>query len=600
MNSVDRNNSSIAIIQGIGASPGFTLGIAHVLDHSRLSFPRYRLPNHEEMVREQMRLKTAIELSDHQLQEVKAKVARTEGGEHALILDAHRLMLKDPMFAEEARRLILEQHINAEWAVKQTVRKLKAAFEDIEDDYFRERRADIEFVGDRVVRNLLGQVVDLDPENGDNIPQGCILVAHDLSPADASVLLRRGQVAGFVTDQGGQTSHVSIVARARGIPGVVGANKARDTIQNGDLVAVDGHVGTVIVNPTTAQIEEYRQAIERAMVTEQAMLQTRDLPAITTDNQRMMLLGNLEFPQEEITSLFTHGAEGIGLYRTEFLFLERESPPTEEDHYLAYRAVLEAMGQRPVTIRTVDLGAEKVPRGPGAKKIEKEPNPALGLRAIRFCLKHRDVFMAQLRGIIRASIYGNLRVMFPMICDLSELREVKGLFEQAKEELSRAGIPFAAKIPLGIMIETPAATLAADQLAVESDFFSLGTNDLIQYSMAVDRQNNDVAYLYHPLHISILRQIKKTVQAAHQAGIKISMCGEMAGDPMFSIVLLGLGLDELSMVPLQIPPVKKILRSISAVESRLFVDKLFELGSATDIERYVRSEMLSRFGDLIS
>ncbi len=583
-------------LSGIGVSAGVALGRAYTLDRARVAFPKHRLPTEEEARREQMRLKTAFELSDLQLAEIKSRVGAGEGGEHALILEAHRLMLKDPLFAEEAMRLISEEHINAEWAVRRVVKKLKTAFEDIEDDYFRERRADIEFVGDRVVKNLLGQVVDVDPE-GEEIPPGCVVVAHDLSPADATVLMRRGQVAGFVTDVGAQTSHMAIVARAQEIPGVVGAGRASEVIKRGDLVAIDGHSGQVVVNPTDEQVAGFQEAMRRHLATEQAMLRIRDLPTVSADQVRITLMSNMEF-SEQVPSLLAHGAEGVGLYRTEFLFMERDTTPTEEEHFEAYRAVLQGMGTRPVTIRTLDLGADKMPRVTG-KRREKEPNPALGLRAVRYCLKNRDVFHTQLRGLLRASPCGNLRIMFPMISGLTELREARSALEQAKEELAREGVPFASRIAVGIMVETPAAAWAADKLAEECDFFSIGTNDLIQYSMAIDRQNREVAYLYRPLHIAILRAIRFVVQAAHGAGIPISMCGEMAGDPMNALILLGLGMDELSMVPGQIPVVKRIVRQATAEDGRKLVEQAFKLSTAEEIERFVRSEMQVRFGRLL-
>jgi phosphotransferase system enzyme I (PtsI) len=583
-------------LSGIGVSAGVALGRAYTLDRARVAFPKHRLPTEEEARREQMRLKTAFELSDLQLAEIKSRVGAGEGGEHALILEAHRLMLKDPLFAEEAMRLISEEHINAEWAVRRVVKKLKTAFEDIEDDYFRERRADIEFVGDRVVKNLLGQVVDVDPE-GEEIPPGCVVVAHDLSPADATVLMRRGQVAGFVTDVGAQTSHMAIVARAKEIPGVVGAGRASEVIKRGDLVAIDGHSGQVVVNPTDEQVAGFQEAMRRHLATEQAMLRIRDLPTVSADQVRITLMANMEF-SEQVPSLLAHGAEGVGLYRTEFLFMERDTTPTEEEHFEAYRAVLQGMGTRPVTIRTLDLGADKMPRVTG-KRREKEPNPALGLRAVRYCLKNRDVFHTQLRGLLRASPCGNLRIMFPMISGLTELREARSALEQAKEELAREGVPFASRIAVGIMVETPAAAWAADKLAEECDFFSIGTNDLIQYSMAIDRQNREVAYLYRPLHIAILRAIRFVVQAAHGAGIPISMCGEMAGDPMNALILLGLGMDELSMVPGQIPVVKRIVRQATAEDGRKLVEQAFKLSTAEEIERFVRSEMQVRFGRLL-
>ena len=585
-------------LSGIGASPGVAVGRAWILERGKVSFPKHHLTTDEEAASEILRLKTALELSDRQLEEIKEKISQGDGAEHAMILEAHRLMLKDTLFADATRRIIDQERVNAEWAVKRVVKKLKLMFENIEDEYFRERRGDIDFVGDRVVRNLMGQVVDVDDH--EEIPMGSVIVAHDLTPADATVLLISGRAAGFVTDVGGHTSHTAIVARAREIPGVVGVARASETIAKGDLVALDGIQGMVVVNPSEDQILLFQEAMRRHLVTEQAMLRTRDLLTVSEDAVRLTLLGNMEFG-EEVPSLLAHGAEGVGLYRTEFLYLARDEPPTEEEHYRAYRAVLESLGNRPVTIRTVDMGADKIPRGNAMRRPrEKEPNPALGLRAVRYCLKHRDVFMAQLRGLLRASVHGNLRIMFPMISGLTELREARSVLERAREELARAGQPFAQKIPIGIMVETPGAAIVADKLAAESDFFSIGTNDLIQYALAIDRQNREVAYLYRPLHLAILRQIKFIVDAAHAAGIKVSMCGEMAGDPLNALILLGLGLDELSMASAQIPAIKRLIRHARAEDGRKLVEAAMQLNTAEEIERFVRAEMQARFGDELS
>jgi len=589
------SKASPATLSGIGAWPGVALGRAYTLDRAKVSFPKRRLTTDEEAESELLRLKTAIELSDHQLSDIKGRVA--DGTEHALILEAHRLMLKDPMLVEEASKLITEERINAEWAVRKVIKRLRTAFESIETDYFRERRADIEFVGDRLVRNLLGRVVDVDPEE-DSIPPGCIVVAHDLTPADATVLMRRGQAAGFVTDVGGHTSHVAILARAREIPGVVGAGRASELIKRGDLVAIDGHQGTVVINPTDEQVMLFQEAMRRQLATEQAMLRIPDLPTVSADQLRVPLLSNMEFV-EQVPSLLAHGAEGVGLYRTEFLYLGRDRPPSEEEHFEAYKSVLESMGSRTVTIRTLDLGADKVPRSTTTRRKEREPNPALGLRAVRYCLKHREVFLTQLRGLLRASVHGQLRIMFPMISSLTELREAKSLLARAKEELARAGQPYAPKIPVGMMGETPAAAWAADTFALECDFFSIGTNDLIQYSLAIDRQNREVAYLYRPLHPAIVRAIRYVVQSGHAAGIPVSMCGEMAGDPLYSALLLGMGLDELSIVPSQIPVVKRIIRNTTADDGRRLLEQALKLNTAEEVERFVRSEVQARFGEMV-
>ncbi|MBX5484272.1 MAG: phosphoenolpyruvate--protein phosphotransferase [Myxococcaceae bacterium] len=573
-------------LKGIGASPGVAVGRAFLLDRKRLRTPKLRLAENE-VEKELMRLKTALELSEVQLTELKNKVAQ-DGHDHELIIEAHRLMLHDPMLVDEVRKLIERDRINAEWAVRRVSRKIKHLFDNIPDEYFRERRQDVDYVADRIVRNLMGQVVDDEVE----VPEGAIVVAHDLTPGDTAMLVKSGRVAGFVTDVGGQTSHTAIVARARETPAVVGAGRASEQISPGDLVAIDGTRGTVLVNPTDEQLNLFRETMRRHLASEQVGLKTRDLPAVSTDGYRIRLNGNMEFA-EEIPSLLAHGAEGIGLYRTEFLFLGRDSPPTEEEHYQAYRRVLEEMRGAPVTIRTLDIGGDKVP---GARRIEREANPALGLRGIRFVLHNRELFRVQLRALLRASVHGNLRVMFPLISGSSELREARSELENCRSELGRAGVPIGGRFPVGIMVETPSAAVIADRLALEADFFSVGTNDLLQYALAIDRQNRDVAYLYRPLHLSVLRMLQNVVSAARASGIPVAMCGEMAGDPVYTLVLLALGFDELSMTAGQIPVVKGIIRRASRAEATQILEQAMSYSTAEEIERFVRNEMDRRFG----
>lgn len=574
-------------LKGIGASPGVAVGHAFILDRKRVRTPKLRLAE-AEVEPERLRMKTAIELSDRQLAELKEQMTRTEGHDHALILEAHRMMLHDPMLVDEVNRLIQEDRINAEWAVRRVARKIKQLFDNIPDEYFRERRSDVDYVADRIIRNLMGQVVDEEVE----VPAEAIVIAHDLSPADAALMARSGRVAGFVTDLGGQTSHTAIVARARETPAVVGAGRASEQISPGDLVALDGSQGVVLVNPTAEQLAAFREAQRRYEENEALALETKDLPATSTDGFTIRLNGNIEF-LEEIPSLLAHGAEGIGLYRTEFMFLDRKAMPSEEEHYRAYRMVLEAMGGRPVTIRTLDLGGDKVP---GKSRNEKEPNPAMGLRAIRYCLANRELFRTQLRALLRASAHGNMRLMFPLVSGMSELREARSELEACRSELGRAGVPIGRRFPVGIMVETPSAALIADRLAQEADFFSVGTNDLIQYSLAIDRQNRDVAYLYKPLHLSVLRALNSIVSAARSAGIPVAMCGEMAGDPMYALILLAFGFDELSMTAGQIPRVKRTLRLVSRKDAMELLQGAMELTTAEEIERYLRTEMDQRFG----
>ena len=576
--------SATVSFQGIGASPGVAVGHAFVLDARRVRTPKVKLTK-SELEGEVLRFKTAIELSDRQLEELKTRLD-TDGLEHGMILEAHRMMLHDPMFLVEVTRLIKEDLINAEWAVRRVGKRLRHQFDNLEDEYFRERKSDIEFVADRLVRNLMGEVVDQELE----VPPHAIVCAHDISPADAAMLVRSGSIGAFVTDLGGHTSHTAIVARAREVPAVVGLGKACESIRNGDMVAVDGRRGLVLLNPTEEQLALFRETMRRQLQTEQLALKTAELPALTSDGVRVRLNGNMEFP-EEIPSLLAHGAEGIGLYRTEFLFLNRALPPTEEEHFESYKQVLQAMGDRPVTIRTLDLGGDKVP----GKKVDKETNPAMGLRAIRYCLAHRELFRVQLRALLRASAYGNLRVMFPLVSSISELREARSELEACRSELSRQGVPVGKRFPIGIMVETPSAAWIADRLAQEADFFSIGTNDLIQYSLAIDRQNRDVAYLYRPLHLAILRSLDAIIRAAQKANIPVAMCGEMAGDAGLTMVLLALGLEEFSMTAGQIPMVKNVIRQMSRKEAQVVLEQAMTFSSAEEIERFIKADVERRF-----
>lgn len=578
--------SASVSFQGIGASPGVAVGNAFVIDSRKVRTPKVKLKP-SEVEGEVMRFKTAITLSDRQLEDLKVKLSTGAENEHALILEAHRMMLHDPMFIVEVSRLIKEDNVNAEWAVRRVGRRLSHQFDNLDDEYFRERKSDIEFVADRLVRNLLGEVVDQELE----VPVGAIIVAHDISPADAAMLVKTGKVGAFVTDVGGQTSHTAIVARARDVPAVLGLGKVAEAIRSGDVVAVDGRQGLVLVNPSEEQLALLRETMRRQLATEALALKTAELPSVTIDGVKVRLNGNIEFV-DEIPSLLAHGAEGVGLYRTEFLFLDRPAPPTEEEHYQAYKAVLEAMGTRPVTIRTLDLGGDKIP---GGKKWEKEINPALGMRAIRYCLAHRELFRTQLRALLRASVHGNLKVMFPMVSGVSELREARSELEACRSELSRQGVPLGRRFPVGIMVETPSAAWIADRLAQEAEFFSIGTNDLIQYSLAIDRQNRDVAYLYRPMHLSILRMVQHIVDAAKKANIPVAMCGEMAGDSALTLVLLALGLDELSMTSGQIPVVKRVIRSVSMGEAKELLTRAMQFSTAEEIERFVKAEMDRRF-----
>ncbi|OFX21263.1 MAG: phosphoenolpyruvate--protein phosphotransferase [Anaeromyxobacter sp. RBG_16_69_14] len=579
---------SSTTLMGLAASPGIAVGRCWPVDQRKVKTPKRRIEQ-EEVQGELGRLRAALEAADEQLATVRRKVEELEGSEHTAIIDMHRMMLKDEMLLSEVRRLVRDDKVNAEWAVKRAVRKIKSAFSDIADEYFKERRADVDYVGERIIKNLMGEVVDLEEPP----PDGSIVIAHDLSPADTALLLHERKVAAFVTDAGTKTSHTAIVARALEIPAVVGVGRISALADKGAWIIVDGQRGIVVLNPSPQERSDYDDARERWLAHERELMATRDLPATTVDGVSVRLAGNIEFA-EEVKSLLDHGGEGVGLYRTEFLYMGRTDLPDEEEHYRNYRQVLEALAPRPVTIRTFDLGGDKLPTGARSH----DENPALGLRALRYCLRHPDMFRLQLRGLLRASVHGNLRVMFPMVSGLGELRAAKRAFMESREELRREGIETRMP-PVGIMVELPSAAVIADRLAKECEFLSIGTNDLIQYTMAIDRQNKDVAYLYRPLHLAVLRMLKFICEAGQAAGIPVSMCGEMAGDPLNVLVLLGLGLSELSMISASVPLVKRVLRAASAADGKRLLERLLELSAASDIEREVRAEMARKFPGLL-
>ena len=573
----------MAKLTGIPAAPGVAIGRVFPVDRRRARVPRFHIPP-EEVESEIARLDAAVKESVEQLLQIRRSLGE---GEQGATLDAHRLMADDPTLLEGAKGLIREELLNAEWAVRRLVRDMSEKLGS--DGYLAERRADLDEVGDRIVHNLIGEkpmLVALPEEE-------VVIVAFDLPTAEAAVLLSSGKIKGLVTDFGSKTSHTAILARALEVPCVVGAGQASEIAHAGDVIALDGSTGEVLLSPDAEEIRRFEAARAAAKSRDAELLEDRDLPAQTLDGRRIFLFANIEFP-EEVPSVIAHGGEGVGLYRTEFLYLNREELPTEEEHYSAYSSILERMQGRPVTIRTLDLGGDKLPIG----HRSHEPNPALGLRAIRFTLRHPQLFRTQVRALLRASLHGTLQIMLPMIAAVGELREAKVQIESIRQELLREGKPVQEKIPIGIMLETPAAALAADRLARECDFFSIGTNDLIQYSLAIDRSNRDVAYLYKPLHLGVLRLIQASVDGAKDAGIECAMCGEMAGDPVYALVLLALGLDNLSMNPADIPKVKRVIRSTSLADAKKLLEEAMAFSSHDEIERYVLNQMQERFPEV--
>ena len=574
----------MAKLVGIPASPGVAIGRVYPVDRRRARVPRFHIQP-EQIDAEIARLDQAVKDSVQQLHQIRVSLGEGEQGD---ILDAHRMIADDPTLIQGARQLIRDELLNAEWAIRRVCRELSEKMGS--EGYLAERRADLDEVCERIVHNLIGE-----KPIGTVVPQEeVVIVAYDLQTAEAAVLLSSGKVKGLVTDFGSKTSHTAILARALEVPCVVGAGQASEIAKAGDLIAVDGYTGEVLISPDPEEIRRFETAGAEAKSREAEMLEERDLPAVTLDGRRITLHANIEFP-EEVPSVLAHGGEGVGLYRTEFLYMNREELPSEEEHYQAYAQILLQMAPRPVTIRTLDLGGDKLPMG----RRSHEPNPALGLRAIRFTLKHPQLFRTQVRALLRASVHGTLRLMLPMIAAVGELREAKSQIAAVREELQREGKPMAEKIPLGIMLETPAACLAADRLSRECDFFSIGTNDLIQYSLAIDRGNRDVAYLYRPLHLGVLRLIQASVAGAKAAGIECAMCGEMAGDPAYALILLGLGIDSFSMNPSDLPPVKRVIRAADMKDARKLLDEAMAFSAHDEIEQYVLDEMRKRYPQLV-
>jgi len=577
------------IYQGTGASPGIVIGEARVADRTRVVVVERAVPA-DEIAGEIERFYAALLRAKEDLLALKDQISQTQGTEHLYVIDTHLMILDDTMLTTETVSLIEQEMINAEAALNRTLKKFKVFFEGIEDEYLRERGSDVETVVERVLRNMLGKRHELLCEAEGRV----VIVAHDLSPADI-LQFDKEKVIGFVTDLGGKTSHTAIVSRSLEIPAVVGLEKITGEVADGDSIIVDGAKGLVIVNPDEETFRDYLKHKQYYEYREKELLKLRDLPAETVDGQRMLLKGNVEFI-EEVPSIKKHGGEGIGLYRTEMLFLGRSTIPDEEEQFRVYVEIARQMAPYPVTIRTLDVGGDKfVPE----LNLDDELNPALGLRAIRLSLRCPELFKTQLRAILRASNFGTVKVFFPMISGVAEIRAAKAFLEEARQELRAASIPFDEDMEIGIMIETPSAVIIADLLASEVDFFSVGTNDLIQYSLAIDRTNEHLSDLYEPLHPAVLRSLKIVADAAHAAGIYVSICGEMAGEPNYLPILLGLGFDELSMNAVSIPKVKKILRRCSRSEAEEMVKQALSFSTATEVESYLQGQIVAKFSDSI-
>jgi phosphoenolpyruvate-protein phosphotransferase (PTS system enzyme I) len=565
--------------QGLGVSPGIAFGRAYLIGRDTLKAPRHHIEP-DDVDTEVARLYKAIAASDKQLAKIKEKLASENESDYHIIT-AHQMMLHDEHLVGAAVGYIRDELINAEWGLRRAVDDIAGVFDRMQDEYLRERRSDVEFVFERVLRSLLGR------ETGQLAPPpDAIVVAYDLSPADTAQL-HKAAVAGMITDAGGKTSHTAIIARAHEIPAVVGLENITEIVETDDRLLIDGGSGIVIVNPAASTVAEFRDEQRRQVAAGAALHAMRDLPGHTVDGAEIGLLCNIDGP-DEIDDALDYGAMGVGLFRTEYLFMSQNEAPDEDLHYRTAVEVLERLRGKPATIRTYDLGADKLAPFLEAAELE-EVNPALGLRSIRLCLSQigRPLFKAQLRGLLRASAHGPLSIMFPMISGVAELRAAKAVVDEVKLELQQEGQAFDEHVKLGIMIEMPSAALSADFLAEECDFFSIGTNDLIQYTMAVDRVNEYVSYLYEPLHPSLLRLLAGVANAARTAGIPVTVCGEMAGEPMIAPVLIGMGIRELSMSAVSVPEVKALIRATHTQEAEALVQRIAKLGTAAEVRAMV-------------
>lgn len=568
-------------LKGIPAAPGIAMGKALFVDSEALDMPK-RSITPPEVSLEVLRLEEAMIKTRHQILDIQKRLAADLGPEHAAILNAHLLVLEDQSLREEIIHGLKTQLLNVEVIFNEVIRRHLKAFSRTEDEYLRERTADIEDVRKRILRNLLGKK----PDAVSKIEEPAIIVARDLSPSETAQMHKR-HVLAFVTDIGGRTSHTAIMAKSLEIPAVVGLAAATRKIQKGDFVIVDGTRGEVVVDPDAPTLQRYELEHRRNEELSRQLLQLKHLPAETLDHQRVVLSANIELP-EEVPSVIAHGAEGIGLFRTEFLYLNRSDFPSEEEQFEAYSTVARQVAPHPVIIRTMDLGGDKFL---SPMQLPSEMNPFMGWRAIRFSLARPDLFRLQLRAVLRATVHGNLKLMYPMISGLEELRRANEILREVQQELTRDGVQFDEKMEVGAMIEVPSAALACDLLAPEVDFFSIGTNDLIQYSLAVDRVNEKIAYLYEPTHPAILRLIKQIIDVGHAEGLWVGMCGEMAGEPSLSLLLLGMGLDEFSTSPVQLPIVKQVIRSVEYSFARSVVDQALQLRTGREIETFLAASL---------
>ena len=579
---------SCEVLQGVPASPGIVIGRAFVLDTERPHVGEQEIGT-DDVDDEIASFRSAVAETTRELERLRAGLEESLGESHARIFDAHLMILKDSMVIAGTERRIRDEHHSAAFALTETIGQVTNVMERTKDEYLRERVFDIKDIERRLLLRLLGRKQKSLRHLDDNV----IVVARELA-ATHTASMHEERVVGFATDVGGRTSHAAIMARSLQIPAVVGLHDATGAIKQGEKIIVDGTLGVLIYEYDDAVLGYYEDRKKKHEEFEKALLCEKDEPAITSDGRRFELAANIEIP-DEVRSAISHGAEGIGLFRTEYLFITGDEIPSEDEQYEAYRGVVSLASPATVVIRTVDLGGDKF--GPlGAP--EPEANPFLGWRGIRYSLSQPHLLLRQLRAILRASVHGNVKIMLPMISSLHEVRDAKQVLEAAKQELIARGQDFAADVPMGVMIETPAAAMIADELAMEADFFSIGSNDLVQYTLAVDRGNDRVAYLYDPFHPAVLRLLERTVTAARNHKKWVGVCGEMAGDPVATLILIGLGVDELSAAPVVVPEIRSIIRSTSYSYAKRVVKKALKMKTGSEVRRYLEQIFRVKFPEI--
>ncbi|MEE8430211.1 MAG: phosphoenolpyruvate--protein phosphotransferase [Candidatus Desulfatibia sp.] len=583
------NNDTEMQIHGIAASPGICVGKAYLVGREGVDVVEKYSVKREKLKEEIKRFKDAVKKAKDELYRIIEQTPK-DLSQHAHILETHMVLFKDKMLYGRTIETIENEQVNAEWALKTVASNVKAMFSDMTDSYLRARAADIIHVSDSIMRNLIGA----ETESIASIGKQVILVATDLSPAETSQI-QLEKVMGFITDRGGKASHTAIIARSLEIPAVLGLENATRIIKNDDIIIVDGTSGVVIINPTGQALIQFEERQERYEEHKAVISRESHLPAVTLDGIHLQVMGNIELP-EEVVAVMTYGGDGIGLYRTEFQYLSRSDFPSEDELFDKYKDVVDVITPRPVTIRTLDINGDKAA---SYASDSEAANPVLGLRGIRYCLQKPDVFKTQLRAILRASAFGHIRILLPMISCLEEILETKKILNEVADSLDNEGIDYDRNIEVGIMIEVPSAAILADIMAKNVDFFSIGTNDLIQFSLAVDRVNRQVAHLYQPLHPAVIRMVKHVADVARDSGINVFMCGEMASDPMNLPILLGLGLEKLSMNPQSIPMAKKTIRSLAINETRPFIAEVLKETTTKGVMNLVQNTYGSILSDKI-